>query len=81
MIVSNLLSVTQAAEFLHISQPALSRKIQHLEQRIGAQLFIRAHNRIYLTPAGRSFKDDAVQILIVTRAARARMQNSNPRIG
>lgn len=36
-----------------ISQPAVSRQIAGLEEEMGARLFVREHNTLLLTPAGR----------------------------
>lgn len=46
------LSFTRAAEELHLSQPALSRQIQTLEDELGVPLFVRTTRRIALTLAG-----------------------------
>lgn len=45
-------SLTQAAEQLHISQPAMSVTLKRFEEDLGAQLFERTANRIYLNEAG-----------------------------
>lgn len=45
-------SLTSAAEKLYISQPALSTMLRKLEKELGVQLFIRKHNRIFLSTAG-----------------------------
>jgi LysR family transcriptional regulator for metE and metH len=45
-------SVRRAAERLHLSQPALSRQLQGLEERLGAPLFLRLKKRMVLTPGG-----------------------------
>ena len=34
-------SVSGAAEYLHLSQPTLSRQLKDLEEELGKQLFIR----------------------------------------
>ena len=47
--------ITQAAEKLNISQPALSRTILRLEDSVGTQLFTREKNRVTLNDAGRIF--------------------------
>lgn len=47
-------SIVAAAKDLHISQPALSRQIQQLEEHVGAQLIERQRRGIRLTPAGES---------------------------
>lgn len=51
--VARTLSFTASASELMISQPAVSRQILTLEDEIGAKLFIREHNTLYLTAAGR----------------------------
>ena len=45
-------SISGAAEFLHISQPTLSRQLMDMEQALGKQLFIRGNRRITLTEEG-----------------------------
>ena len=46
------MSITAAAEDLCLTQSAVSRQIQALEDRLGTQLFIRGKRGIALTPAG-----------------------------
>ena len=41
-----------AARELHVTQGAVSQRIRHLEDRLGAQLFIRAGRGVALTPIG-----------------------------
>ena len=56
-------SVTQAAEKLYMSQPAVSISIKELESFYGVQLFIRANRTIYLTEQGEALFRDAKSIL------------------
>jgi len=49
---AEFLSLRKAAEALGVSQPALSRQIQILEQELKAPLFRRDHKRMTLTEAG-----------------------------
>jgi LysR family glycine cleavage system transcriptional activator len=49
------LSFTRAAEELHVTQGAISRQIQSLEQHLGADLFVRERQRIRLSPAGEHY--------------------------
>jgi DNA-binding transcriptional LysR family regulator len=46
-------AVTAAAQRIHISQSALSRRLQQLESDLGAQLLIRGRHGAELTEAGR----------------------------
>lgn len=50
--VSEMRSFHRAAEQLALSQPALSRRIQKLEQAVGAPLLERSSRNVRLTPAG-----------------------------
>jgi LysR family nitrogen assimilation transcriptional regulator len=47
-------SVSRAAEFLRISQPAISRQIGRLEDNLDASLFTRHGHGVTLTQAGRT---------------------------
>lgn len=46
------LSFTQAAQALHLTQSAISRQIQQLEDNLGVSLFERRHRALALTEAG-----------------------------
>ncbi|MEW6169815.1 MAG: LysR family transcriptional regulator, partial [Pseudomonadota bacterium] len=56
-------SFTQAAETLHLSQPAVSKRITALEERIGAPLFDRIGRQVGLTDAGRALLPHARKVL------------------
>lgn len=45
-------SIRLASENLFVSQPAISTAITKLEQELGADLFIRSKNGVFLTPIG-----------------------------
>ena len=53
----------KAAEAIHISQPAFSRRIEKLEQALGVKLLDRTTRRVSLTAVGRDF-DRKVQSLL-----------------
>ncbi len=46
-------TLSKASEILHISQPTLTRSMQHVEESFGAALFQRGKNRIELNDTGR----------------------------
>ena len=53
--VARHLSFTLAAKELRVSQAAVSRQVQILEDRFGTPLFTRLYRAIELTPEGREF--------------------------
>ena len=63
LAVAELESFTLAAEKLHITQPAVSKRIRQLENHIKADLFDRIGKRSILTPNGKAFKPHAERIL------------------
>lgn len=44
---------SKAAEHLNITQPMVSKAIHSIEEQFGIILFVKKHNRVQLTPAGR----------------------------
>jgi len=48
-------SVTRAAEALHVTQPALTARLNALERSVGAPLLIRRRSGVLPTDAGRAF--------------------------
>jgi DNA-binding transcriptional LysR family regulator len=61
--VARLKSFTQAADELSITQPALSRTIQQLEDALGVTLLDRSSRHVETTPAGRTFLDHVERVL------------------
>ena len=53
--VAELSNFRRAAEAVHISQPAFSRRIDKLEQALGVRLLDRTTRRVSLTAVGREF--------------------------
>jgi DNA-binding transcriptional LysR family regulator len=56
LAVAERLNFTKAAEFMNVSQPALSQQIRMLEEEIGVRLLERTNRRVQLTPAGIAFR-------------------------
>ncbi|HEX9391911.1 MAG TPA: LysR family transcriptional regulator [Usitatibacteraceae bacterium] len=61
--VAKLGSFGGAARELHISQPALSRRIEKLENALGVRLFHRTTRKVDLTTIGREFSYRATELL------------------
>jgi DNA-binding transcriptional LysR family regulator len=71
-------SASRAAELLGITQPAVSRAIGELEQRIGFALFDRVKGRLVPTPEGQLFFRDVTASFVgldSLRAAAARIRD------
>jgi DNA-binding transcriptional LysR family regulator len=62
-------SLSAAARELHIAQPPLSRRLQHLEREVGAPLFVRGRHGATPTAVGRSLIDGAANALDAIRRA------------
>ena len=65
--VARLGSFSAAADHLHISQPAMSKRIQSLESRLGVTLFDRLGKRVSLTPAGELLVGKATAMLDLSK--------------
>jgi DNA-binding transcriptional LysR family regulator len=61
--VAELNSFRKAAEALHLSQPAFSRRIEKLEEALGVRLLDRTTRRVNLTSVGRDFDRKVQQLL------------------
>jgi DNA-binding transcriptional LysR family regulator len=53
------LNFSRAAQKLHISQPALTKRIAELEGRLGLSLFDRDHQTVEVHDSGRAFVEEA----------------------
>lgn len=61
--LANTLNYVRTAEELHMTQPAVSRQIQSLENELGAKLFQRTTRSVTLTQIGAQFLPDALSML------------------
>jgi DNA-binding transcriptional LysR family regulator len=61
--IAQLGGFTRAADRLHRSQPAISRRINLIEEELGAPLLERVRGRVALTVAGRAFLPFAEAVL------------------
>lgn len=56
-------ATTRAAQSLNLTQSAVSRSLQSLEERLGVQLFHRVRQRLVLSDAGRALQREADRLL------------------
>lgn len=63
--VAERLSVTEAAQALHLAQPTVSTQLGKLAETIGAPLFEQVGKRLYLTDAGREILTSARELFDV----------------
>src|SRR5580698_3818456 len=63
VVLANHLHFGHAAGALHLSQPALTKQIQRLEDKVTGPLLIRGYRRVSLTPAGEILRDRARTLL------------------
>lgn len=66
--------LSNAAEKLYLSQPALSRYLKHMELAIGTPLFHRTHKGLTLTSAGKVFINGARSMLHIEQEALQQIQ-------
>ena len=72
-------NITSAANFLHVTQPTLSRQIRDLEDELGQQLLARKSRRVELTPEGMLLRKRAEEIIAMvdkTEAEFTSMENT-----
>jgi DNA-binding transcriptional LysR family regulator len=75
---------SSAAKHLHLTQPALSRQVKRLEEELGVRLLRREANSVSLTPSGRAFYEETLDILqrLEKASNRIRQQPKTPlRVG
>jgi DNA-binding transcriptional LysR family regulator len=63
VVLAGELHFRKASERLFLSQPALSKKIQRLEEKLKGALLLRTHRRVALTDAGKGFLPKATKLL------------------
>lgn len=70
LAVAETLNFTRASERSYVSQPALTKAIQRLEEAIGGRLFDRTKNAVQLTTLGRAMLPNFRQIYEAALATR-----------
>lgn len=79
--IAELGSFSEAAERLHLTQPAVSKRIASLEQQLNVRLFDRLGREVGLTEAGRALLPRAYQILNVLDDTRRALNNLSGEVG
>ena len=72
-------NITSAANFLHMTQPTLSRQIRDLEEELGSKLLIRKSHRVVLTTEGMRFRKRAEEIISMVDKTEAEFSRSEER--
>jgi DNA-binding transcriptional LysR family regulator len=70
LAVCETLNFTRAAEMCHVSQPALTRAIQKLEEELGGLLLRREHTLTHLTDFGRLIRPHLERLMADAEAAK-----------
>lgn len=70
-------SISNAAKYLHITQPTLSRQLKDLEEYLGTQLFIRGNRKISLTDEGMLLRKRAEEITMLVDKTEKDFLHSN----
>ena len=73
-------SFSRAAEQLHITQPAVSKRVQALEASLGVRLFDRVGKRVFLTDGGRLLAPRARALVAEARDTETLLKNLHARI-
>ena len=74
LALNTTLNFTKAAEMCNVSQPALTRAIQKMEDELGGLLFSRERNNTHLTELGRMLVPHLTEVLTRTQTAKETAQ-------
>jgi hypothetical protein len=80
LAVSDLGSFRAAAEILHLSQSAVSRRVDKLEDALGVELLTRTTRKIELTTIGRAFVHKARNVMLELESALIGIQDVAERL-
>ena len=72
-------TLSKAAEYLHISQPTITRTMQHVEESFGVSLFHRGKNKIVLNETGKQAVIAAKKLLAEAEHAVRMVQDFDKR--
>ena len=69
-------SITRAADYLHITQPTLSKQMMDLEESLGKKLLIRGKKKVTLTEEGAYLRSRAQEIISLIEKTEASFRES-----
>src|SRR3569833_3129749 len=75
LVVAQTASFSRAAEELHLTQPAVSKRVAQLEDELDIRLLDRIGRQVSLTEAGRALLPRAQRILAEMEDSRRAIQN------
>lgn len=68
-------SFSKAADYLYITQPAISKRVATLEQQLGSKLFDRIGRKVFLNEAGRALLPIAQRIILDVKESQKVIDN------
>lgn len=74
-------SITNAANFLHVTAPTLSRQIKELEGELGQKLFVRKSHSMHLTAEGMILRKRAEEIISMVDKTEAEFTSMENTVG
>ena len=79
LAVAKYLNFSKASESVQLTQPAVSRQINSLEDELGVKLFIRTSRKVELTISGIQFIEDAREMIRISDHAKERFRTDSGR--
>lgn len=76
LAIADVESVSEAAEHLGLTQPALSKTLRELEEILGRQLFDRTGRRLHLNAEGRIYQGHASAALLELMRGQSRIRGT-----
>lgn len=77
LAVAENLNFARAAEQLHVTQPAVTQQIHTLEKELNVKLFTRTTRTVKLTEQGKTFVNDAQQMVAISERAKKRFETAS----
>jgi DNA-binding transcriptional LysR family regulator len=79
-VLYNEKNITKAAESLYLSQPALTKRLQHIEKEFGVQIVHRGRKGVHFTPQGEYLVKCADEMLDKLQEIKDKISNMDDRV-